>query len=267
MMKKLFWIFNLIILAASINSQDTISTNIYQYDSNLGVGISDPSYFLEIKGSMSDGPKRNFIKLHNIDNSSYTGLLFQTGLDELKLSGLQDYGLNYNSGPYYDFSGFLNISSKVRGIMLHANSADGIIKFYTGHDDLAGAGIERLRIDSEGNIGIGTDNPSRTLDINGTMKLAPLMTEPENPVEGDIYMDGVNHQLNFYDGTEWKSLIYSSDSLWKKSHKGIYYDSGYIGIGTSEPTAKLQISNGDIYISDIEKGIITQRTMLAWNYG
>lgn len=31
---------------------------------------------------------------------------------------------------------------------------------------------------------------------------------------------------------------------------------GYIGIGTKEPNAKLQITDGDIYISDIEKGII-----------
>lgn len=31
---------------------------------------------------------------------------------------------------------------------------------------------------------------------------------------------------------------------------------GYIGIGTKSPSTKLQIADGDIYISDIEKGII-----------
>jgi hypothetical protein len=255
-MNKLLWILSLVFLNLHSFSQDTISTNIYQYDSNLGIGITDPSYFLEIKNDVNSGIKRNFIKLQNVDNSSYTGLLFQSGTDGAKLSGFQEYGLNYNSGPHYDFGGFFNISSKVRGIMLHANSADGIIKFYTGHDETAGAGIERLRIDSQGNIGIGTDNPSRNLDINGSMKLTPLMMEPENPMEGDIYMDGANHQLKFFDGSEWKSLINNSDSLWKRSGDGLYYDEGNIGIGSTNPKAKLQIADGDIYISDIEKGII-----------
>ena len=255
-MKRLFWIFNLVILSFTSSSQDTISTNIYQKYSNLGIGVSDPAYFLEIKSSVNSGLNRNFIKLHNTDNSSYTGLLFQTGDNEQLLSGFQEYGLNYNSGPHYDFSGFFNISSKIKGIMLHANSAEGIIKFFTGYDVVAGAGIERLRISSNGNIGIGTVNPSRTLDINGTIKLAPLMTEPENPMEGDMYMNGLNHQLVLFDGSDWKSLIDSGGSLWQEGGTGLYYGSGNIGIGTAEPEAKVQIADGDIYISDIERGII-----------
>jgi hypothetical protein len=38
---------------------------------------------------------------------------------------------------------------------------------------------------------------------------------------------------------------------------GLYIDKyGSIGIGVENPEAKLQVANGDIYISDIEKGII-----------
>ena len=62
----------------------------------------------------------------------------------------------------------------------------------------------RLFIDKDGNVGIGTTNPQRTLHINDVMRLEPRATAPPNPAEGDIYYDSVDHMLKFYDGTAWR---------------------------------------------------------------
>ena len=33
---------------------------------------------------------------------------------------------------------------------------------------------QAMKIDSDGNVGIGTDNPQATLDVNGTVKLSRI---------------------------------------------------------------------------------------------
>ena len=160
----------LAILSLGISAQtDTISENIYQLNGNLGVGIDEPSHSVQIQNTIHSGIERNLLLLNNLSDGSlsYTGLLLKTG-DGAYQSVIQDYGLNYTASAHYDFGGFLNLSNNSKGLMLHANSANGIIKFYTGHDPVAGAGIERLRINSNGNIGIGTKNPENALSIEGT---------------------------------------------------------------------------------------------------
>jgi len=54
-------------------------------------------------------------------------------------------------------------------------------------------------------MGIGIIHPQRKLHINDVMRLEPSFAPPENPSEGDIYMDGNEHVLKVYDGTVWKS--------------------------------------------------------------
>lgn len=79
-----------------------------------------------------------------------------------------------------------------------------------------GAPSSSLTIKSTGNVGIGTWNPTENLEVvgnvklNSSLKMTPLLTVPATPGEGDIYMDGNDHLLKLYDGTEW--LTWSSDN-------------------------------------------------------
>jgi hypothetical protein len=69
------------------------------------------------------------------------------------------------------------------------------------------AGSERVRVDSSGNVGIGTSSPARTLHVNDVMRLEPRATAPSSPSKGDIYFDSSDDKLKCYDGTVWQDLF------------------------------------------------------------
>ncbi|HPE77235.1 MAG TPA: T9SS type A sorting domain-containing protein [Draconibacterium sp.] len=199
-MKKLIVVLiSLVIVLVGYCQTDTISENIYQTNGNLGIGTINPEYLIQIEGNKTSVFDRNFIKLHNNSNNSlaYTGIILQTGLDK-GMSVVQDYSTKYTASPAYDFAGFLQIGNSNRGIILHARE-NGIIKFYTGFDPQAGGGIERFRIDSDGNIGIGTIEPTTKLQI----------------ADGDIYISDIEKGIIMKspDGECWRGTLNNAGIL------------------------------------------------------
>ncbi len=68
-------------------------------------------------------------------------------------------------------------------------------------------GIENaVYIDANGNVGIGTNTPSRALDVNGTVRMEPQSAAPANPGKGDVYFDDNDNKMKCYDGTQWQNL-------------------------------------------------------------
>lgn len=184
----------------NIDSNGPIERMRINESGNIGIGTIMPASMLDIQGDIGSGSERNLLRLMNSNEGamSYTGMVLKTG-NSNGHSVIQDYSMNYTASTYYDFAGFLNVSNNNRGVMLHANSTDGVIKFYTGHDDLMGAGIERLRIDSEGNVGIGTDAPGAKLEI----------------ADGDVYIKDVNKGIIMTspNGQCWRGTINNAGVL------------------------------------------------------
>ncbi len=64
----------------------------------------------------------------------------------------------------------------------------------------------RMAINEDGNVGIGTTNPNRLLEVAGPIRLAPAAL-PGSPGAGDIAIDSSDsNRLKFYNGTSWQTL-------------------------------------------------------------
>ncbi len=113
----------------------------------------------------------------------------------------------------YDASGTAYIkidaaSGYAAGIRLsEAGSLKGSIYNYPTDDRMVfNNGGERMTIETNGNVGIGTSNPARTLHISDVMRLEPRATAPSSPSPGDMYIDSSDsNKLKVWDGTMWQA--------------------------------------------------------------
>jgi hypothetical protein len=182
---------------------------------NLGIGTSSPSEKLVIGG------------INSTNNNDQNALLFT------------DLGGNTLG----------KIGSR-RGI----NGYDGALMFYTP-DATTSVVTERMRINSVGNIGIGSISPSEKLVIGGINSTnnndqnSILFTDLGGNTLGKI---GSRRGVNGYDGT---LIFYTPDGATAAVTERMRINSfGNIGIGTASASEKLSV-NGNI---SAKKLIVTQ---------
>jgi hypothetical protein len=103
-----------------------------------------------------------------------------------------------------------------------------------------------------GKIGIGdVTNPQAKLHIKAdNLEAAEVFIEP--------HLFGGSYSATLWLGTKEYGLRSRLGKLeFKVGDAGSYlFNEGNLGVGTAEPTARLQVKNGDIFIEDIDRGII-----------
>ncbi len=131
---------------------------------------------------------------------------------------------------------------------LHLHTASGPIVF-------SPVNTERMRINSDGNVGIGTTTPAEKLVVNGNLSLG-LQSQGAGKTlqfhqEGSTG-SGTNHYINFGESgrtnlfnIEYKGTPTSPDNLLniRKESTTImtFTESGHVGIGTSTPLLDLSV--------------------------
>jgi hypothetical protein len=127
-----------------------------------------------------------------------------------------------------------------------AGSVPTAIQFFTGSN--GGLGMERLRITSAGNIGIGTATPGYPLTVRSNTNTAPLnlvggtgnveIWKDSNPLPSKAIAFGSalpgtaagdDIQLSTYNGLTWSSRLTVSNAT------------GHVGIGTTTPGYPLTV--------------------------
>ncbi|MBN1338589.1 MAG: T9SS type A sorting domain-containing protein, partial [Bacteroidales bacterium] len=93
-----------------------------------------------------------------------------------------------------------------------------------------------------GNVGIGK-TPTEKLDVNGNIKANGFIL-PVTAGEGRLLHSDA--EVN----ASW------ADPAWRVSGNNVFREQGNTGIGTCQPLTALHIAQGDIYLQDIESGII-----------
>lgn len=134
------------------------------------------------------------------------------------------------------------------GLKYNLDENNGFISFYRGGSTNGGflgfstSGQERIRINAEGNVGIGTasNKLTQTLNINGGIGFSNQNNFDKklfSPVDGDL---------------EWMTHNQASGHGFAISHQGTraiylntsgysYINGGNVGIGTANPATKLEV--------------------------
>ena len=155
---------------------------------NVGIGkINDGTSTLDIGG--------RYIQIAK-DSSGESGLVKNIPLNT----------------PGYDGSLILGFAPNYSTVELHHqyggyNGGANANNFYTTFNSTEGgvSSGERMRIAPNGNIGIGTINPQRSLHVSAVMRLEPIATAPTSPAKGDMYFDSTLNKLRVYDGSSWQN--------------------------------------------------------------
>ena len=94
------------------------------------------------------------------------------------------------------------------------------------------AGVERMRIDSSGNVGIGTSSPSAKLNVTGTSVVANIESTNNNNVMGILF----NGSVGGYIGASASTLQLSNSSgtgVAAINSTNFQFNSGYGSVATA----------------------------------
>ena len=162
-------------------------SDIYYNSGNVGIGTSSPQ-----------------TKLHLFRTDAATLI----SRSESNASGYAVYNHYYNSGS--GSSGYCGVD----GVGLFNHSA-GALALGTNNTPIIFSPSystgEKMRLDTSGNVGIGTTNPSTKLHINHTSDYSDLLTlrgkdtNGDNTISGGILFNHVSGHASGYRGITWYS--------------------------------------------------------------
>lgn len=135
---------------------------------NVGIGTTVPASKLEV---VSDSDPTLSLKSSSSSGQD-TGLSIRgarNGTTTADIASIDLRNFDDNESDGTDFA-----MARIAGGMADASGQTGYLRFKTND----GTGLkEQLRIDKQGNVGLGTDTPTERLDVNGNIK-----------IEGDILL-------------------------------------------------------------------------------
>ncbi|MDW3192259.1 MAG: hypothetical protein R8G66_07835 [Cytophagales bacterium] len=101
-----------------------------------------------------------------------------------------------------------------------------------------------LTIKKDGKIGIGKVNPSKKLDVDGTVKASAFVGDGKD-------ITNINPD-NITDLDARVSAVVEGNSLWSENSDKIFYNAGFVGIGKDNPTEALDIVGNIQATEDIQ---------------
>jgi hypothetical protein len=187
-----------------------------------------------------------------------------TGVPTLKMSGFAGANNPYGVINFYNEDGSQqgpNNAVQIKALAKNVDGSGGQLAFHTstGTAAVGADALERMRIDSSGNVGIGTTAPDQTMHIHkgsaGTVVSdGNAVLTVENSSHSVLQMLAPKSQYNIIvfgnptDGALSGRIQYDNNNkvmqLWTNSTERLRITSaGSVGIGTSSPTALLHLNS------------------------
>ena len=280
-------------LAFRVNSSERLRITS---DGKLGVGTSSPSANLQVNGSLNAGgiriedsniangaPALTIIGKRNDANGSlcFGGkvLLARNSVNAASSSnnilGSVSFGGNHTDGSIANILYAASVYGIAEGTFNSASDMPTAVVIATGatgrDNDTANqsTGTERMRITSDGKLGLGTTNPDELLHIEGdTAEFKGTNTNPISVTAGteQVFKFGIEGQKNSIygpagsiifrqDGSTWSSVDANnkptriefctqdnSTSDTSETPRLVINQVGNVGIGTTSPGSALEIN-------------------------
>ncbi len=270
------------------DTDTTYDTTVLAAQANgfVGIGTSSPTEKLEVNGTT----KTDYLILDKTANSEANFLEFNIGAtDQYYLRGINaanalTLGTASNGSSEiirFEAGGDIGIGTTNPNARLHIFSSSGrsfisetsndyVAEFkstdpnayivfedststndgnsigVTGDDmRIRTASTERMRIDSTGNVGIGTTSPTRKLHVRSD---GAYQFRLENGATGGGFWNIAQSDNTF--GTSGGKLLFIPDTETSTSAAVTFENSGNVGLGTTSPSEKLDISAGNIMIDN-----------------
>ena len=135
---------------------------------------------------------------------------------------------------------------------LYAGSGTSIFNRSNSFLSFGQDNVERMRINTGGNVGIGTTAPSNKLDVNGTIRAQGAITSVL-PSSGGTFLS-IGHTGNENWSFDAKSGSGSTDyvdfGLAGSTRCMTWQEDGNVGIGTTAPSQRLHIVGNALYMTD-----------------
>jgi len=126
---------------------------------------------------------------------------------------------------------------------MYASTSGTKLNFYVGQNIATEApnATVKMTIDSSGQVGIGTDSPNKTLDVNGQLRIRSGGATGYGLLEYGASATATN---NWHVGSEGDGTFrFYNGNLGSGSERMRIDSSGRVGIGTSSPVAPFQVTN------------------------
>ncbi|MDD5397231.1 MAG: hypothetical protein PHW24_04205, partial [Candidatus Moranbacteria bacterium] len=211
---------------------------------NVGIGTTTPAGQLEL--AEAGAPNTMYVSNYSNTLTNNGGLVFRSS-NSNTLGTLTTTVTSQNLGAVYfqgvDAGGAFNTGSYIAGVQDGSATASFLpaaISFVTD-SVTAGTQAERMRITSDGNVGIGTPNPGNKLDVVGSARVVggSFYATQATPVNTLVMENLVSGSAKIYtNSTVGLSLGTNSSTT-----QLVLQNGGNVGINTTAPFTTLQVKD------------------------
>jgi hypothetical protein len=162
-------------LSLAHSSYDDVNIMSFRSDNRIGINNINPAYTLDVNGVINTN--------NNLLVSGNVGIGITNPSTKLSILGNGLTGISKattaNFSSYFEFNNNDSTSRLLLGVdgtgYGGISTGAGLISTWTNHPIiLATNQAERLRITSDGNVGIGVANPTIKLDVGGTIRATTI---------------------------------------------------------------------------------------------